>query len=465
MLGCGNDAYAAVFYGHARPLLADLVLAKDEAGLEAYSQVARQGRTLVAETFIPFWNDGRGVHLWGKASPLYDARGRISGAIETIRDITGYKRTEQELRAFRNHLELLVRKRTLALAASKERFRRLFDQAPIGMAIVSLDGRFQRVNPALCAITGYTAEELLATGPSGLEHPADAPAGEGGEDARELRYLRRDGTPVWVRETVQVVHDPSGRPVHLLGMIEDVTARKEAEEGLRTFADELRRSNEDLQRFAYVASHDLQEPLRSIVSFSQLLERRYRGQLGEDADEYIDFIVSGGERMQALIRDLLQFSRIETTASPSATTDAGAVVRGALRALEAQARDAGAAVTVDPLPPVMADPVQLEQVFANLVGNAIKYRKPDIPLEVAISAKRTDGMVEFAVRDNGIGIEPEYFDRIFEMFRRLHTHDRYEGTGIGLAVVKRIVERHGGRAWVESVHGEGSTFLFTLPAA
>jgi PAS domain S-box-containing protein len=469
MLGCGGGACAVPFYGRPRPLLADLVLDEAAPGIEAYARVTRTARTLTAETFIPGWNDGAGVHLWGRASLLRDPGGRATGVIESIRDITEYRRTEQELRAYRDRLEALVRERTGALAESRERFRRLFDQAPVGMAVVSLDGRYRSVNPALSAITGYAEDELLALGPDALVHPddardADGPAGDGGEP-RELRYLRRDGVPVWVRRTVRVVHDPSGDPLHLLAMTEDVTARKEAEERLRRSATELRRSNEDLQRFAYVASHDLQEPLRAMVSFSQLLDRRYRGRLDSDADEYIAFIVDGGRRMQRLIEDLLQISRIETRARPFAPTDAEAVLFAALRPFEPRIRETGARIDAGPLPAVTADWTQLEQVFANLVGNALKYRRPDVPPVVTISARSANGMVEFAVADNGIGIEEEYFDGIFEMFRRLHTHNQYEGTGIGLAVVKRIVERHGGTVRVESTPGVGSTFYFTLPAA
>jgi light-regulated signal transduction histidine kinase (bacteriophytochrome) len=246
---------------------------------------------------------------------------------------------------------------------------------------------------------------------------------------------------------------------------QDITGRKEAELRVARYTDELARSNEELQRFAYVASHDLQEPLRSIVSFSQLLERRYKGKLDTDADEFIGFIVEGGTRMQTLILDLLQVSRVETGAKPLEPTDANAVVNGALRALERPILEAGAIVTVGALPAVMADPSQLEQVFVNLVGNAIKYRHPDRPPAIRIEGSRAGPMVEFAVRDNGIGIEPEYFGRIFQMYQRLHTHDEYEGTGIGLAVVKKIVERQGGTVRVESTPGEGTTFFFTLPAA
>ena len=241
--------------------------------------------------------------------------------------------------------------------------------------------------------------------------------------------------------------------------------RARAEAALRQYSENLRRSNEDLERFAYVASHDLQEPLRSIVSFTQLLDRRYHGKLDTEADEFIDFIVEGGNRMQRLILDLLAFSRVNTTRQQIATTDAEDVLAEAERSLDAQLREAEATLTHDPLPVVMADPIQLAQVFSKLVSNAIKFRKPDEPLRVHVGACRLDGFWEFSVSDNGIGIEPEYFEKIFVIFQRLHTKDAYPGTGIGLAIVKRIVDRHGGTIRVESTPGEGTTFLFTLPAA
>jgi signal transduction histidine kinase len=238
----------------------------------------------------------------------------------------------------------------------------------------------------------------------------------------------------------------------------------EAETRVRQHSDALARSNEELQRFAYVASHDLQEPLRSIVSFSQLLDRRYRGRLDQDADDYLQFIIDGGTRMQMLIKDLLQLSRIETRGRPFEHVEAGEVLADALRTIDAGITEAGGRIEAGPLPRVFGDPVQLEQVFTNLIGNAVKYRRFGVPLVIRVSAEKHGPFWEFAIADNGIGIEAEYFDRIFEMFQRLHTQDEFSGTGIGLAVVKKIVERHGGRIWVESTPGEGSTFFFTLPA-
>ncbi len=275
----------------------------------------------------------------------------------------------------------------------------------------------------------------------------------------EFRVRSLDGGWRWVRAiSTSAKRNAAGRAVMLAGFLFDIDERKKAEAALR-------RSNEELQRFAYMASHDLQEPLRSLVSFSQLLERRYRGRLDSDADEYIAFIVEGGNRMQRLIEDLLRVSRVETTAKPLEPTNSTAVVADVERAMETSLREAGATLEAGDLPMVRADAAQLEQVFMNLIGNAIKYRHPDRPPAIRIAARRVGPMVQFAVQDNGIGIEPEYHDLIFEMFRRLHTHDEYEGTGIGLAVVLKIVERLGGKVWVESTPGEGSTFIFTLPAA
>ncbi len=241
--------------------------------------------------------------------------------------------------------------------------------------------------------------------------------------------------------------------------------RKKVEEALREHAENLKRSNEDLERFAYVSSHDLQEPLRTIVSFTQLLQRRYSGQLDPQADEYIEFIVSAGKRMQALINDLLDFSRVASRGSDPKRISSDTILRETLAALRVQIEKSGASVTHDPLPAVLADASQLHQVFSNLVANAIKFRREGVPPKVHVSARWKDGMWEFSVADNGIGIEPQYYDRIFIIFQRLHGRDKYSGTGIGLALVKRIVERHGGRIWLESEPGEGTTFYFTLPAA
>jgi light-regulated signal transduction histidine kinase (bacteriophytochrome) len=247
------------------------------------------------------------------------------------------------------------------------------------------------------------------------------------------------------------------------GYIMDVTEGVRAREALNQSMKNLKRSNEDLERFAYVTSHDLQEPVRMITIYAQLLARRYKGKLDADADEYIRYIEQGGKRMTDLITDLLEFSRAGTRTQTLISVDTETVLDEALTDLRRTIEKAGAVVTHDPLPTVRADAVQLRQVFQNLIGNAVKFRQQDGQPRIHVSAERLEGAWRFSVTDNGIGIEPEYRDKIFVVFQRLHAQDTYEGTGIGLAIVKRIIERHGGRIWVESEVGKGSTFYFTIP--
>jgi len=243
-----------------------------------------------------------------------------------------------------------------------------------------------------------------------------------------------------------------------------VAERRRAHEALRLQAAELERSNAELEQFAHVASHDLQEPLRTVTNFVQLLAQRYRGRLDRDADDFIGYVVDGTTRMAQLIDDLLEFSRAGRTDRPMEPTDCRGVLEKALANLAVSIRESGAVVRHDGLPTVQGDPSQLTQLFQNLIGNAVKFRGTD-RAEVQISAVRRGGEWLFLVRDNGIGIAPEYRERIFVIFQRLHGRNEHPGTGIGLAICKRIVTRHGGRIWVESQPGRGSTFCFTLPVA
>jgi light-regulated signal transduction histidine kinase (bacteriophytochrome) len=244
--------------------------------------------------------------------------------------------------------------------------------------------------------------------------------------------------------------------------VKTAQALQESEERYRQRAEDLARSNAELEQFAYVASHDLQEPLRMVSSYLQLLERRYQDQLDENASEFIGYAVDGATRMKRLISDLLSFSRVNTRGQEPQITDLNQVVDGVLNNLEVAIKENGADITHDPLPHLKTDATQMAQVFQNLIGNAIKFRS-ERSLQVHVGAERINGEWQFCVQDNGIGIDPQYADRIFVIFQRLHTREEYSGTGIGLAICKKIVERHGGRIWMESKLGQGSTFFFTLP--
>ncbi|MGB9980536.1 ATP-binding protein [Methanobacterium sp.] len=261
----------------------------------------------------------------------------------------------------------------------------------------------------------------------------------------------------------------------------DITEQKEAEEKLKEshtnlelkvqertaeldmLIKELKSSNDELQKFAYIASHDLQEPLRTISNFTQLIERRYKGKLDQDADEFIDYIIDATKRMQQLIRDLLRYSRVTSQQEDFKLVNTEKVVKQLISDLQVTFKENNVKITCNSLPEVCADERQLIQLFQNLISNAIKYRKPEEPPKIHISAKKEDNECVFSVSDNGIGIESEYFDRIFAIFQRLHTKEEYEGSGIGLSIVKKIIDRHGGQIWVESELGNGSTFYFTIP--
>jgi signal transduction histidine kinase len=277
------------------------------------------------------------------------------------------------------------------------------------------------------------------------------------QQAEEVLLEARNNLEVRVQErTAELVKTNSE-------LEEQIAQRKKAEAVLKQTLADLTRSNEDLQQFAYVASHDLQEPLRNVASCVQLLEKNYKGKLDDDADQYIRYAIDGAVRMKALIQDLLYYSRIATRWKPRVLIDCEEILDLTAKNLSSAITEAGAVITHDPLPTVSGDDTQLLQVMQNLIANAIKFRSHEPPT-VHVSAVRNGNEWVFSVKDNGIGIESQHLDRIFMIFQRLHKRSQYDGTGMGLAIVKKVVERHGGRVWVESEPGNGATFYFTIPA-
>ena len=361
----------------------------------------------------------------------------------------------------------------LSLPTSESVFRQFVELAPDAILVADGDGRILLVNQEAEKMFGYLRQDLFgrsieillpprfrgdhADHRAGyIAHPRTRPMGAG----LELAGQRKDGTEFPVEISLAPMH--AGDAIFVTSIVRDITEQKRADQILRKQAADLARSNAELQQFAYVASHDLQEPLRMVASYTQLLGRRYKGKLGDDADEFIGFAVDGATRMQRLINDLLAYSRVESRGRDFQETPCNAVVDQVIADLQASIAETGGSVTRDDLPVVSADPVQLGQLFQNLIGNGVKFHG-DAPPHVHVSAAKSGTEWVFSVHDEGIGIEPQYAERIFVIFQRLHGRDEYPGTGIGLAICKKIVERHGGRIWVESELGNGSTFFFTIP--
>jgi len=357
---------------------------------------------------------------------------------------------------------------------AEERLSRVVEAAPNAMIMVNRDGHIVLVNSQAQRVFGYDRNELLGLGIDSLVpmrfrtgHPAwradffgdlkSRPMGTG----RHLYGLRHNGSEFPVEIGLNPIETDEG--MFVLAAIVDITERRRAEEALQERTDELARSNRDLEQFAYVASHDLQEPLRAVAGPLQLLQRRYEGQLDARADEYIGHAVEGAARMQALIQDLLTYSRVGRAENAFQLVECATALDYALKNLSASIEETGAQVHRGPLPALPAIGPQISILFQNLIGNAIKFRRNEAPVQIRVEAERREGDWLFRVQDNGIGIEARYFERIFLIFQRLHTRRDYPGTGIGLALCKRIVERHGGHIWVESESGVGTTFFFTLP--
>ena len=430
--------------GFAERLLADgLRSAEDALAQQIGTGIELTGRR----------KDGSEFPIEIMLSPLESAEGVLVTA--AIRNISVRKEAEKHL------------------SQMEGRYRGLLEAAPDPMVLVTLTGEIVLVNLQAEKQFGYRRDELVGRAGRGLlsEESVEImvaynarvaatgypPRSEGGI---EVHGRRQDGSTFPMEVMLGRLETPEGSLLTVA--LRDITTRKEAEAQLLAKVKELNRSNEELAQFAYMASHDLQEPLRMVASYTQLLSRRYKGQLDADADEFIAFAVDGATRMQRLIEDLLAYSRVGTKGAELVDTSSQQALDQAIVNLRGAIEDSGALVTHDPLPTVTADLSQLIQLFQNLIGNAIKYQNPGIPRVHVSSAKEGTTRWLFSVRDNGLGIESKYFERIFGMFQRLHKREEFTGTGIGLSICKKIVERHGGNISVESRLGHGSTFRFAL---
>jgi PAS domain S-box-containing protein len=359
------------------------------------------------------------------------------------------------------------------LAQMEGRYRGLLEAAPDAMVVVNVGGEIVLLNVQAEKQFGYSRDELVGQKvkniipegfaeriiADGTRSAADALAQQIGTGI-ELIGRRKDGSEFPIEIMLSPLESAEG--ILVTAAIRDISSRKKSEVDLGRKIEELNRSNVELGQFAYIASHDLQEPLRMVASYTQLLSRRYKGKLDAEADEFIDYAVDGANRMQRLIQDLLAFSRVGTKGKDLIETSSEEALRLALRNLRSAIDESGAVVTHDPLPAVMADEVQLIQLFQNLIGNAIKYQKPGTPRVHISIARNGDEKWMFSVKDNGLGIDPQYFEKIFGMFQRLHKREEFAGTGIGLAICKKIAERHGSIISVESEPGQGATFSFAL---
>jgi len=362
-----------------------------------------------------------------------------------------------------------MEKSNKALRESEEHYSALVGS--LTDAVFKIKGRaIDWCNDRAEGIYGYRKDELVGRNPNIL-FPVDVNPpefiGEVSAAIKERGYFhgtakvkRKDGDIIYIEYSISKI--PGREPMELVSVARDVTERKESEAKLNKTMAELARSNAELEQFAYVASHDLQEPLRMVASYTQLLARRYKDKLDADADEFIGYAVDGATRMQQLINDLLAYSRVGTRGKPFEPTDCEEVLNKALVNLQVAIAENSAVVTHDQMPTVKADATQMIQLFQNLIGNAVKFHGDNKP-EVHVGAKRNCSDWIFSVKDNGIGIDPKYHERIFLIFQRLNGRKEYPGTGIGLTICRKIVDRHKGRIWVESQPGQGSTFYFTIP--
>ncbi len=369
-----------------------------------------------------------------------------------------------------------LRRAESAWKSEHEQLRTLIDNLPDYIFIKDTDGRLILNNRAHALALGAASTVATDCKPASDLSARDVALNPGVDESAVLRegrtivnqeepYVDGNGHRRWLSSTKVPLRNAEGKIVGLVGISRDVTESKMAKEDLAHKTVELARSNSELEAFAYIASHDLQEPLRMVTGYMRLLEQKEAAKLDEQSQDYVRHAVEGAARMREMIQSILDYSRLDRRGAALVPVDLGQVIKVVLANLGPTIQETKATVTYDPMPVVDADSGQVARLFQNLLGNALKFRRTDVPVKVHIKVTALGTRYQFEVTDNGIGIAPEHRDRIFQLFQRLHTRDEYPGAGIGLAICKRIVERHGGEITVESVPGQGATFRFTLPAA
>jgi PAS domain S-box-containing protein len=451
-----NDAFQASF-GYSREesigkTSVEIGMARPDERTQSYLDLEKYGALRNNEKHL-FTKAGEArIGLININKTVIDGQDYV---ITTIHDVTERKRAEEILRQRTEELEQLLDLLPEAIWIADDPDCKVIHGNRFAnelLGVTEKDNISQSAEAPAVTLRQFSQGREL--GPDELPMQVAARTGQPQLDF-ELRIDRPDNITHILLGGAVPLFDPAGRPRGVVAAFHDITERQ-------LVVDELRRSNAELEQFAYVASHDLQEPLRAVAGMVQLLGQRYQGKLDERADEYIGHAVEASQRMQNLINDLLDYSRVGRFGKPFVPTALENSLKVALANLQAVIQESQAQITYGPLPTVQADPGQLTQVLQNLIGNAIKFRGDRAP-QIQISAEKVEGAWRIAVSDNGIGIEPQYFERIFLVFQRLHTRREYPGTGIGLSLCKKIIERHGGKIWVESQPGQGATFYFTLP--
>ena len=423
---------------------------------EAYGRVASTGKPETFEIYV------EGLGIWFSISVYSPQRDCFVAVFENI---TERKRADTALRH------------------SEAQFRTAFDDAPVGMCLTTPEGRLLRVNQALCQFLGYTEPDLLARGFDEVTHPDDREnsleglkrvlSGKAESADFEKRYLRRDGQPIWAFVRTFLLRDANHQPVHFITHILDINERKRSEEEVRRLNIELEQrvldrttrleaANQELEAFAYSVSHDLRAPLRAMDGFSRILLSDYSSQLAFEAKRYLQLVRDNARQMGHLIDDLLAFSRLSRQNLNKQVVRPQDLVNQSIEDLRPEQDGRKVEIKVGSLPACHADSPLLKQVFMNLLSNALKFTRKRELAGIEIGCQSRNGGATYYVKDNGVGFDMQYAQKLFGVFQRLHRLEEYEGTGVGLAIVQRIISRHGGRVWAEAALDQGATFYFTL---